>query len=93
MRGYRITPSAEGDLREILEYVAERDGVDRAIRLHARLVKTFERIADSPRAGRLREEVMGPTIRTWTVFRFLVIYEAERAPVEILRVLHGMREL
>ncbi|HKB14754.1 MAG TPA: type II toxin-antitoxin system RelE/ParE family toxin [Planctomycetota bacterium] len=93
MTGYRLAPTAEGDLREILQYVGEQDGVDRALHVHGKFLETFELLGASPGVGRVREELSGATVRWWTVFNFVVIYEAEREPIEILRVLHGMRDL
>jgi len=93
MTGYRITPTAERDLREILRYVAEQDGLDRALHVHEKFLDAFALLGSSPGAGRVREDLTGTTVRWWTVFKFVVIYEAERSPVEILRVLHGMRDL
>jgi toxin ParE1/3/4 len=93
MTGYRITPTAERDLRGILQYVAEKDGIDRALHLHWKLAEAFELLGASPGAGRVRADLTGPTVRWWTVFKFVIIYEAESSPVEILRVLHGMRDL
>ncbi len=93
MTQYRITPTAERDLRGILVYVAEADGVERALLVHERFFEAFELLAFAPRSGRLREDVTGPDIRWWTVIGFAIVYEAECTPIEILRVLHGMRDL
>jgi len=90
---FRITPTAQHDLREILQYIAEHDGVDRALHVHEKFFEAFGLLGASPGAGRLRKDLTGATVRWWTVFKFVVIYDAERSPVEILRVLHGMRDL
>jgi plasmid stabilization system protein ParE len=42
MTGYRITPIADRDLREIPQYVAEQDGVDRALHVHGKFPGAFE---------------------------------------------------
>ncbi len=93
MARYRITETAENDLREILEHVAQHDGLDRALRVHSKLLEAFETLSAAPRAGRVREDVTGPTVRWWTVIHLVIIYTAEPSPIEILRVLHGMRDL
>jgi plasmid stabilization system protein ParE len=93
MTGYRLTQAAERDLREILQYVAEQDGVDRALHVYDNFREAFELLASSPGAGRVREDITGVTVRWWTVFRFVIIYEAEHSPIEVLRVLHGMRDV
>ena len=93
MTGYRLTPTAEGDLREILQYVAEHDGLDRALRVHELLEHSFKLLASAPRSGRVRKELTGTSLRWWTVSGFVVVYEAEHSAIKILRVLHGMRDL
>ena len=92
MTGYQITPTAERDLRDILQYVVEQDGVDRALHVHGKFLEAFELLGTSPGAGHVREDLTGATVRWWTVFKFVVVYDAERSPIEILRVLHGMRD-
>lgn len=93
MTGYRITPRAERDLREILEYIAEEAGVDRALHVHGKLLEALELLGSRPGAGRVREDLAEANVRWWPVLKFVVVYEAERSPIEILRVLHGMRDL
>jgi plasmid stabilization system protein ParE len=90
---YRITPTAERDLRDILRYIAEQDGVDRALHVYGKFVEAFELLGSSPGAGRVRKDLTGTEVRWWTVFKFVVICDAEHSPVEVLRVLHGMRDL
>ena len=43
--GYRLTETAEAELGEILLYVADRDGVERALHVHDRFVRAFELLA------------------------------------------------
>jgi toxin ParE1/3/4 len=90
---YRITPTAERDLRDILQYIVEHDGVDRALHVYEKFVEAFELLGSSPVAGRVRKDLTGTGVRWWTVFKFVIVYDAERSPVEVLRVLHGMRDL
>ena len=93
MSGYRLTGSAEADLVDILEYIADRDGISRALRVHEQFVKAFETVAASPGIGVRKPDLTADPIRWWPVFRFLVVYDAERAPTDILRVIHGARDL
>ena len=93
MTGYRLTWTAEHDLRQILQYVAEQNGHERALHLSKRFEHAFELLASAPRSGRVREKLTGRSVRWWIVSVFAVAYDAERSPIEILRVLHGMRDL
>lgn len=93
MSGYRLTASAEADLDDILEFIAGRDGIDRALHVYNAFVEAFERLSDAPRIGTRKPDLTDDSIRWWPVFRFLVVYEAEREPIDILRVIHGARDL
>lgn len=72
---------------------AAGDGVGRAVHVHETFVNAFEWPGAPPGSGRMREDLTGTTVRGWTVFRFAILYETERSPIEIVRVLHGMRNL
>jgi len=32
-------------------------------------------------------------VRFWSVYKYLIVYRPERKPLEILRIIHGMRDL
>ena len=91
--GYQLTETAEAELDEILHYIADREGVERALHVHGRFVQAFELLAAQPGSGTKRPNLTGQHARWWFVFKWLVIYDPESSPVTILRVLHGAREL
>ena len=91
--GYRLTRAAEDDLEEILEYVLEQSGPNRAQHVHARFVEAFEHLAEMPGSGWQRGEITGDRIRWWRVFSWIVLYDWEISPVTILRVIHTARAL
>ena len=90
---YQLTGTAEIELREILLYVAERDGVDRAFRVHDKFLDAFRAIATMPDAGFKRPNLTGDRVRWRPVFKWLVIYDPDDSLTTILRVIHGAREL
>ena len=90
---YQLTATAENELSELLQYVAKRDGVDRALHVHGKFVEAFASLAATPGSGWKRPRLTGDRVRWRRVFRWLVIYDPESSPVTILRVLHGAREL
>lgn len=91
--GYELTETAEEELAGILRHIAERDGVERALRVHGKFVATFETLAETPGIGFKRPHLTGERVRWHTVFRFVVLYDPESSPIVVLRVLHGMRDL
>ncbi len=91
--GYSLTKTAEEELANILRFIAERDGVERALHAHDRFAETFEALALMPGAGDKRPHLTGEHFRWRTVFHFVVIYDPEASPVTVLRILHGARDL
>ena len=91
--GYQLTETAEAELAEILLYIADRDGVERALYVHDRFVRAFELLTAQPDSGTTRPDLTGGHVRWWFVFKWVVIYAPESSPVSILRVIHGARNL
>jgi plasmid stabilization system protein ParE len=82
----------EGDLREIRDHIA-RDSPDSARRMMVRFVSAFRLLARRPELGHPREDLLEPAIRFWPVRGYLIVYLAEKAPIEILAVVHGARDV
>ncbi len=93
MTGYRLTRSAEADLAEILNHIAAHSGVARALHVHVHFVQAFETLAANPGIGHRKPELTADPLRWWGVFRFLVVYDAGGKPIDVVRVLHGARDL
>jgi plasmid stabilization system protein ParE len=92
MKPFVLTPSAERDLNEIWDYIAS-DSLDAADRVLAALEETFDRLAGQPGLGHYREEFADRTVRFTSVYSYLVVYRWEPRPLQILRILHGARDV
>lgn len=93
MSRYTLTVSAEADIDEILQFVASRDGANRALHVYEKFADAFEVLAGSPSIGTRKAHLTDDDVRWWPVFDFLIVYDAERSPIDILRVVHGARDL
>ena len=93
MSRYLLTETAEDELREILAFIAERDGKGRAERVLVHFLDAFENLASSPGIGHHKRHLTGDALRWWPVFRFLVLYDPEAEPLTVMRILHGARDL
>ena len=82
----------EGDLREIRDYVA-KDNPESARRLMVQFVAAFRLLAKRPQLGRVRQDLYAATLRFWPVGAYLVIYLADKQPIEIVAVVHGARDI
>ena len=87
-----ILISAEADLAEIWAYIA-RDSLDNADHFIDRIFQICrEALASNPRLGRAREE-LGPGLRSLVFEGYVIFYHPIPDGVEIVRVLHGMRDI
>ncbi|HEY2587691.1 MAG TPA: type II toxin-antitoxin system RelE/ParE family toxin [Tepidisphaeraceae bacterium] len=95
--GLRVRPAADTDVDEIAAYIA-RDSVEQALRFYDAVNATYKMILEAPHRwplyglthSRLKE------IRKRAVAGFpnhLVFYRIDADMVEIVRVLHGARDL
>lgn len=84
-------PQAESDILEIWDYIAE-DSMDEADRWVDRLDEKLSLWATQPTLGRVREE-LAPRVRSLAFGRYVVFFESLPDGIDVLRVLHGSRDL
>jgi plasmid stabilization system protein ParE len=95
MADYRFTPEAAADLFEIWSYIAQ-GSVDAADRVESAVYDACDLLAKTPRSGQIRKHFTTSPVRFWTVQQFpnyLIVYRPDTTPIEIIGVLHGMRDL
>jgi plasmid stabilization system protein ParE len=90
--GYILSTAVEFDLDEIWEYIAA-DNVDAADRWIRKLFDAFEALGQSPGMGHRREVRTDYPVLFWPVGAYLIIYRAERRPIEIVAVTQGSRDI
>jgi toxin ParE1/3/4 len=88
---YRITADADRDLAEITSYISA-DSPAAANRLLDSFVAMFETPASAPAAGRRRDDLRRG-VRSFPVGVYLVSYRQVGTDIEILRVIHGRRDI
>jgi toxin ParE1/3/4 len=90
-------PQAKADLIEIADYIAE-DNPEAVERFLDAAEATFDFIASLPSVGRAYR-VQSPAaegMRVWRVEefeRYLILYRAVEFRIDIVRVLHGSRDI
>ncbi len=57
------------------------------------IVGALNLIGTQPQVGHIREDLTSRPIKFWPVHLYLVVYDPAKKPVEILRILHGMRDI
>ena len=87
----RITPLASSDLIEIWSYIAD-DSVANADTFIDKLYETIQLLARNPGSGRHRVE-LAPGIQSFPFGRYIIFYRVIPSAIEIVRVLHGARDI
>ena len=91
MARVRISPRARSDLMEIWNYIAD-DSIANADAFIDKLFETTQLLANRPKAGRRREE-LAPGILSFPFGRYIIFYRVIRNAIEVVRVLHGARDI
>jgi toxin ParE1/3/4 len=95
---FRVRPLAWREINGHLDYLEEEAGLDTAERFLDQLMDSFEALAHMPRVGNLCGFRKSSTrrLRRWPVRDFpnwLIFYQPTGYGVEIVRVIHGARNI
>ena len=82
---------AERDLLEIGRYIA-RDSVDSALRFLDRVDAALQMIQEFPGVGQARPEI-AHGVQSFPLGQYLILYRVMDAEIQLLRVLHGARDI
>ena len=86
------SPEAEGDLLDIWEYLVREASPRTADRRLRDIHQASAKLADWPSIGRERSELR-PGLRSIAAPPHVIFYRLRESRVEILRVLHGHRDI
>jgi len=84
-------PRARLDLIELWDYIAE-ESETRADAFIDLIDEKFQILAGNPNMGRARREIEDD-LRSFPVGRYVIFYRPTAKGIEIVRVLHGSRDL
>jgi toxin ParE1/3/4 len=85
------TPAAERDLIDIWTYIAT-DSPDAADRLLDAIADRIAQLLAHPRLGRLRPDIAADA-RFLPVGNYVVLYRLDGETIQIVRVVHGARDV
>jgi plasmid stabilization system protein ParE len=93
VRGFRLAPEARKDIKTIWSNIA-CDSLEAAARVRQEIRDACRRLAQHPYIGHERDDLTSrKDVRFWPVYSYLIIYRPATRPLEILRVLHGKRDV
>ncbi len=84
-------PRAKSDLVEIWDYIAD-DNEARADAFVDMIDQKLHALASNPGMGRARDE-LAEGLRSFPVGRYVIFYRPISNGIEIVRVLHGARDI
>jgi plasmid stabilization system protein ParE len=90
--GYILSVDADSDLDDVWEYIAA-DNIDAADHWIEKLFDAFEALGQAPGMGHRREDLTTYPVLFWPVGAYLIVYRAERRPIEIVAVTQGSRDI
>lgn len=89
---YFLSHIAEQDIDEIITYIAQ-ENIQAAYNFVDSLYDSFDKLADNPYLGHVREDLTIHPVRFWTFkWHYLIVYKPKK-PLEIVRVLSGFRDI
>ncbi|GAB4419881.1 MAG: type II toxin-antitoxin system RelE/ParE family toxin [Bryobacter sp.] len=92
MARFDLTEAAEEDLLAIWDYLAG-DSPVAADRVLDQIYKALQFLGDNPGVGHCWEELADRSHRFFGVFSYLVIYLNLGEKIQVVRILHGARDV
>jgi len=92
---FRLTPQALEDLDAIWWFIAE-DNPEAADSVELEILGACRRLTKYPLIGTKKQDIVDLPVRFWTLTRFsnyVIVYRPETAPLQIVAILHGKRDL
>src|SRR5947207_13402592 len=95
MTPYVLTPLAKAHILDIWSYSSDDSG-DAANRVEQAIYEACGFVAEAPFCGHSRPGLTTRPLRFWTLTRYRnysIVYRPETAPLQIVAVLHGKRNI
>lgn len=89
---YRLSQQALEDLGEIIAYIQREHGEDRAVRFRNDVMRTVSNLAMHPHMGHERLDLTRRAFRFWPIHSYLVVYQPDSVPLDVLHLVHGGRD-
>jgi antitoxin ParD1/3/4 len=92
VRGYLVSPEANGDIFEIWRWIA-KDSAKLAGRVEAELHDIFEALARMPGQWHERKDLTRRPVLFFPLYSYLIVYQPDVDPIRIMAVLRGTRNV
>jgi toxin ParE1/3/4 len=78
---------------QIWRYIKRQTSVLMADRVESAIRERIGFLAESPGAGHWRKDLTGEDVKFFPVYSYLIVYRPETAPLQIVSILHGRRDV
>ena len=92
MAEHFYSPEARLDLMGIWEFIAQAD-LNAADRVEQEIRLAVEWLVRNPHLGHSRSDLTSQPVRFWAVHSYLIIYDPNARPLEVVRILSGYRDV
>jgi toxin ParE1/3/4 len=89
---FRLTPEAEAQLGDILEFIAS-ESESGAMRVRHAVYDALQQLARMPEMGHTRQDLTDRPLKFWSVYSYLIVYDPATAPLTVVAILHGARDV
>lgn len=89
---YVVSRRARADLIDIQDYIA-RDNPAAAERVVDGILAAFEKLAERPQMGQVRNDLTDRNVRFWAVYSYMIVYEEADDGIGVARVLSSFRDI
>lgn len=89
---FHLSRAATRDLQQIIGYIRQRSP-RAAKRVKSELRAEMTKLALMPNLGHPREDVTASHLRFWSPYSYLIVYNPQSKPLEIVSIIHGARDL
>jgi antitoxin ParD1/3/4/toxin ParE1/3/4 len=93
MKRFVLTRSAERDLDQIKSFLVEKAGATITRKVLKDIRAAMDLLGAEPGTGHVRDDLTTRPVKFWPIYSYLIVYDPETKPLQIIRVLHGMRDV
>ena len=92
-RRYILAPQAARDIVAISRYLKNESSEETADRVVSVIRSKFVYLADFPTGGHWRRDLTTAEVRFFSVHSYLIVYQPDTKPLQIVAILHSHRDL
>lgn len=90
---FQFLSEAKSDIRSIWQFLSAEKSQNTADEIVDRILLECARLAEMPGMGHYREDLLDKSYRFWNASSYLIVYQWQVQPIQVIAVVHGARNL